>query len=113
MRRLMIYPPYCDLISVTFVGTDENTVARASKSFFDCIIQYNNEEYKDLKFVVLGPIPSKIAKINNNYRYKILLKCKNSTKIRNMITKILKNMSKIKEYKDVSIVADINPYDIS
>ncbi|MGN0531574.1 MAG: primosomal protein N' [Eubacterium sp.] len=113
MRRLMIYPPYCDLISISLVGTDENTVALASKRFFDYIIEYNNDEFKELKFVVLGPTPAKIAKINNNYRYKIVLKCKNSTKIRNMITKILKSMSKIKEYKDVSIVADINPYDIS
>lgn len=113
MRRLMIYPPYCDLISITLTGNNESVVALASKRFFDFIIKYNGEEYKELKIIVLGPTPAKISKINNNYRYRITLKCKNSSKIRTMITKILKSIDTIKEYKDVSISVDVNPYDIS
>ena len=113
LRRLMIYPPYCDLISATFVGEDENKTALCAKAFFDELVKLNSDEYKDIKLVVLGPTPSKISKINNNYRYRLALKCKNSSRIRSMITQILKNVSKIKEHKDISISIDVNPNDIS
>lgn len=113
MRRLMIYPPYCDIYSAGFTGENENTVALAAKCFFENLVELNNSDYKDVKLFVLGPTPAKISKINNNYRYRLALKCKNSKKVRMMITEILKRMSKIKEYKDVSISIELNPNDIS
>lgn len=113
MRKLMIYPPYCDIISVSFSGEDENKVALCSKAFFDLLVQYNQNEYSELKFVVLGPTQAKISKINNSFRYRIALKCKNSSKIRKMITNIIKDINKMSVYSDVSIGASINPSDIS
>jgi primosomal protein N' (replication factor Y) len=113
MRHLMIYPPYCDIYSVTFTGEDENKVALCSKAFFDNLVDLNTNDYSDVKLVVLGPTPAKISKINKNYRYRLALKCKSSSKVRNMITEILKRLSKIKEYKDINIGVDLNPSDIS
>lgn len=113
MRKLMIYPPYCDIISVSFSGEDENKVALCSKAFFDLLVKYNQNEYSELKFVVLGPTQAKISKINNSFRYRIALKCKNSSKIRKMITNIIKDINKMSVYSDVSIGASINPSDIS
>ncbi len=113
MRKLMIYPPYCDLISVSFSGDNENTVALCAKKFFDLLVKYNTNEYKNVKFVVLGPTQAKISKINNSYRYRIALKCKNSLKIREMITNILKDINKISVYSEVRIGVSINPGDIS
>ena len=113
MRKLMIYPPYCDIFSVSFSGENENTVALCAKQFFDYMVELNKAEYKDVKLFALGPTQAKISKINNNYRYKLTLKTKNTKSSRAMITEILKKMYKIKEYKTVSITVDINPNDIS
>lgn len=113
MRKLMIYPPYCDIISATFVSDNENKAALCAKKFFEILVKLNTNKFSDVKLVVLGPTAAKISKINNNYRYRIALKCKNSIKVRSMITEILKIMSTIKEYKDVSISIDMNPNEIS
>ncbi|MBQ9518216.1 MAG: primosomal protein N' [Eubacterium sp.] len=113
MRRLMIYPPYCDLISVSFTSEDENKTALCAKAFFDELVRLNKEKYSEVKLVVLGPTPSKISKINNHFRYRLALKCKNSENVRSMVTEILKIITKNKEYKQVSISVDINPNDIS
>jgi primosomal protein N' (replication factor Y) len=113
MRRLMIYPPYCDIFSAIFTGDDENKVALCAKSFFDILVELNSNEYKNIKLVVLGPTPAKISKINNNFRYRLAIKCKNSLNVRNMITEILKRLNKMKEYKDISIGVELNPNDIS
>lgn len=113
MRRLMVYPPYCDIFSVTFTAEDENKAALCSKAFFDKLVELNSTEYKNVKLIVLGPTAAKISKINNNYRYRLALKCKNSHSVRKMITEILKSISKMKEYKKVSIGVDLNPNEIS
>jgi primosomal protein N' (replication factor Y) len=113
MRRLMIYPPYCDIFSAIFTGDDENKVALCAKSFFDILVEFNSNEYKNIKLVVLGPTPAKISKINNNFRYRLAIKCKNSLNVRNMITEILKRLNKMKKYKDISIGVELNPNDIS
>lgn len=111
LRKLLTYPPYCDIISVSFIGDNENKVALCSKKFFELLIE-ENEKYKH-KIIVLGPSVAKIAKLNNTYRYRLSVKCKNSKNIRNMFNDIQKNISKIKEYKDVSVSLDINPYDLN
>ena len=113
MRKLMIYPPFCDIYSATFTGENENTVALCSKAFFDRLVAYNSDEYKDIKLVVLGPTAAKISKINNTYRYRLAIKCKNSQRIRQMITKILKDVNKDKIYSKISISISLNPPDIS
>ena len=113
LRKLMIYPPFCDIYSATFTGENENTVALCSKTFFDRLVEYNSNEFKDIKLVVLGPTQAKISKINNTYRYRLAIKCKNSQRIRQMITKILKDVNKDKVYSKVSISISLNPPDIS
>ncbi len=113
MRSLMIYPPYCDIYSATFTGENENTVALCAKAFYSNLVESTEGEYSDIKIIVLGPTPAKISKINNSYRYRLAIKCKNSSKVRNMITEIIKKISKIKEYRDVSISIDLNPKEMA
>ena len=113
MRKLMIYPPYCDIYSVTFTSENENKCAMSSKAFFDEMVLLNSDKYKDVKLVALGPTQAKISKINNNYRYRLAIKCKNSASVRKMITEILKKINNKKEFKDVSISVELNPNDIS
>lgn len=113
MRRLMIYPPFCDIYCVTFSSENENSAALCAKRFFDLIVKYNKDEFKDLKIIVLGPTQAKISKINNTYRYRLAIKCKNNLNIRQMITKILKDIHKDKVYSKVNIGVSLNPSDIS
>ncbi|MCC8074305.1 MAG: primosomal protein N' [Clostridiales bacterium] len=111
LRRLMIYPPYCDIFSASFVGENENTVALCAKQFFELLKELNNECGE--KIIVLGPSPAKISKLNKNYRYRLSVKCKNSKNIRHIFNEILKRISKMSKYRDVDVSVDINPYDLN
>lgn len=111
LRKLLIYPPYCDIISASFIGENESKTALCSKKFFEILIE-QNDKYKQ-KIIVLGPSASKITKLNNNYRYRLSVKCKNSKSVRILFSETLKKLSKIKEYKDVSVTLDLNPYDLN
>lgn len=111
LRRAMTYPPYCDIYSVSFVGENENDTALCAKEFFDILKELNSD--KKEKLIVLGPSPAKISKINNQYRYRLSIKCKNSKNIRNLLNEILKRLIKIKKYKDIDVSVDLNPYNLN
>lgn len=111
LRKAMTYPPYCDIYSVSFTGENENDTAFCAKEFFDILKQLNSD--KKEKLIVLGPSPAKISKINNQYRYRLSIKCKNSKNIRNLLNEILKRLIKIKKYKDVDVSVDLNPYNLN
>ena len=59
--------------------------------------------------IVLGPLSPRVAKINDCYRQRIIIKCRNTSEFRSMITGLLKTIMSDKKYKNVGIFADINP----
>lgn len=111
VRKMLTYPPYCDIFVVGFSGTNENTVSCCSAAFFHDLIKLNTESRE--KMIVLGPSPAKIAKINNKFRYRLILKCKKSKALRDMLHKLLIMNSKKKEFSHVTTYVDMNPDDLT
>lgn len=108
MRRLHNLPPYTDVFTVTASGLDEELVQAACsyiRSFFDVKLQGRMDCF------VFGPTPPQIVKINNRYRYKVTLNCKNTKEIRNLISQIIIECSTDKRFKGVSFFADYDPLD--
>lgn len=112
MRKLMTYPPFCDLCVVGFSGTDENKVRIAAKMFFNSFKTLASEKYPELKLIVLGPMQPRVSKISGKYRYRMIVKCKNNSKFRGFMSELLVNFGKDTKFNDVSIFADINPESI-
>ena len=109
MRKALVYPPYCDLCEISFSGPDKSTVFGCAEYFFEKFVRLNETEYPDLKVIVLGPMSPKISKINDYFRQRILIKCKNSAQFRELINKILIDINSIKSYKNIHVYADMNP----
>lgn len=110
LRRILTYPPFCDIYGVFFVSEDENAAALAAKAFFDTLVLKNKEQQQ--KLIVLGPSPARISKISNTYRYRLAIKCKNSKSVRNLLMQVLKATVKMKELRKVQISIDLNPIDL-
>lgn len=113
LRRVLTYPPFCDIYFISFICEDENKAALCAKAFFEILVELNKKEFSSEKLIVLGPSPSKISKLKNHYRYGLTVKCRNSKSVRKMLNEILKKVDKIKEYKEVSVTIDLNPYDLN
>ena len=58
---------------------------------------------------VLGPAPYPIVKVVNRYRYKLTLRCTPDREIRALVGKLLTHCNTRKEYRGVSVYADLNP----
>ncbi len=112
IRKGLIYPPYCDICVITFVGQGETAVRNGSREFFRIFKEKLASEFENEKVVVLGPVAPKIAKISNNYRERLIIKCKNSASFRRLISECLKEFSKVRLYSKITAYADMNPESI-
>ena len=87
-RKLGLYPPFCGLCVVGFAGPKESEVARASARFA-ALLGRQAARQPDLPLRVLGPTPGSIEKINDSYRYKLTVKCRNDRRFRDLIRETL------------------------
>ena len=87
-RKLGLYPPFCGLCVVGFAGPKESEVARASARFA-ALLGRQAAKQPDLPLRVLGPTPGSIEKINDSYRYKLTVKCRNDRRFRDLIRETL------------------------
>lgn len=109
IRKAMTYPPFCELCVVTVISENELEAQAGAKSFVERITDLSENEYKNLKMIVLEPMPPRISKVNNRYRYRIIIKCKNSRDFRRMMSQLMIEFGKCRSLKDVTFVCDINP----
>ncbi len=87
-RKLGLYPPFCGLCVIGFAGAKESEVARASARFAQ-LLAVQASKQPDLPLRILGPTPGNIEKINESYRYKLTVKCRNDRRFRNLIRDVL------------------------
>ncbi len=104
-RRLMTYPPYCDICVIAARASRRNDAETAVNSIFSNIKEMLKGEYSDVKLIILGPSPASIPVVGNKYRYRMIIKCKNNRKFRELIRKSLD----IKQILDTSVIVDMNP----
>ena len=113
IRKTMTYPPFCDICSVSTVSENEHKSYTASKAFLDRMMSLLESEYKELKLIILPPMPPRISKVNNKFRYRIIIKCKNNKLFRKMISQLLIEFGKSKTFGDVTFFADMNPENLT
>lgn len=109
IRKAMVYPPFCDLCVVGFSSLSELKSKSAAEYFFRIFKEKLSSDYKDEKVIVLGPVPPKLAKINNSFRERLIMKCRNTAKFRKLVAECIKEFSTNKYYDKVTVFADINP----
>ncbi len=108
LRKAMLYPPFADICMVGFVCSNKLLVSKAAQIFLNIFISLAKDEYSNLPLRILGPSPASVAKVSNKYRYKLLVKCRNDKKFRELLSKTLISFSSLKEYKNVSAYVDMN-----
>ena len=104
-RKIHIYPPYCVMAGVGFVGADQKKALDAAKAFAQHFRKLAGSKYPDLPLRLLGPTPAEVARVAGKYRYKLILKCKNSRDTRALIREALEWF--YRDIRQVSIFVDM------
>ena len=106
-RRLGLYPPFCGLCVIGFAGDKEIEVARAAARF-SALLGQQAAKQPDLPLRVLGPTPGNIEKINDTYRYKLTIKCRNDRRFRDLVRETLGLYEQEKLPSKASVVVDLH-----
>ena len=111
-RRLNLYPPFCTICLAGFSGAKEPEVLAASRAFA-ADVQRLAQQRSGIPLRILGPAPMNIAMVNNHYRYKLTLKCRNDNAFRALMGEALAAYNaagwpgKVSVYLDFHSDADI------
>ena len=108
-RRTMLYPPYVDLLVIGFVGGEDALTRQAAEYFLAQLGKLAQAEYPDLPLRVLRPSPAAVVKVSGKYRYKLIVKCKNTPRLREMAARLLQSFAAAREFQTVTAYADPNP----
>ena len=106
-RRLGLYPPFCGLCVIGFAGGKEIEVAQAAARF-SALLGQQAAKQPDLPLRVLGPTPGNIEKINDTYRYKLTIKCRNDRRFRDLVRETLGLYEQEKLPSKASVVVDLH-----
>ena len=106
-RKLGLYPPFCGLCVIGFAGPKEIEVARAAARF-SALLGQQAAKQPDLPLRVLGPTPGSIEKINDSYRYKLTVKCRNDRRFRDLVRSTLDCYEQEKLPSKATVVVDLH-----
>lgn len=106
IRKAMNYPPFCDIICTGFSGADEQAVSECAKRFARNLSD-NAELVRNIRLI--GPIRAAVAKIQNKYRWQLIIKLKCGTDITPYLAEATELCRKNKNFESVTIVTDRNP----
>ena len=102
LRKILKYPPFCDIILIRFSGPDLNEIFKYSNIFYRNIKKYINEP----NGMVFKPVPAPIDKIKNKFRWRLIIKGKVNS---SMLKAINMSFQGTESAKKTSITVDINP----
>lgn len=112
LRQLHQCPPFGDLFTVSFSGPfEDRTLASAAIFRTQLESMLHSPAYQAVQARILGPAPAVIAKINNIYRYRLVLYCSNQKPVRQLLSYVLQLFAKDRRNKGVTAFIDVNSYE--
>ena len=105
-RKIMECPPFTHLTQVVLTGSREDVVVQGAAKLGKLMAHYAAGR----PIEVLGPSPAALGRINNIFRWKLLIKCKEEDRLRAFVDYCCDKF--LKEEKRVTVLVDIDPVTI-
>ena len=107
-RRLLLYPPFCRLYCLGFWGEKEAEVKAAGQAVLSLLERLLPAEYKELPVRLLGLAPAGVLRVAGRYRYKLLIKGKNSPRMRELLWRLYTEPELTVPLRNVTLTIDPN-----
>ncbi len=108
LRKLLAFPPYCDIALLTLVSNNENDLQIAAKKLSDELKGHLGGEYSDIPTISFGPFEAPVYKVDNKFRMRMVIKCKFTKRCREMFSLVLKKFGEGGR-NNPTLSIDINP----
>ena len=107
-RRLLLYPPFCRLYCLGFWGENEAEVKAAGQAVLALLERLLPGEYPELPVRLLGLAPANVLRVAGRYRYKLIIKGKNSPRMRELLWRLYTEPELAAVMRNVTLTIDPN-----
>ncbi len=103
LRKMLIYPPFCEFINFVFTSESQSIAKDTAERFLKKL----KNTVSDSSTIFYAASEAPMFKINNNYRYRFLMKTRYSKALYDAIYTLNKEFSLINSNSKITI--DVNP----
>lgn len=107
-RKLQSYPPFAHIIRILIYHSKEEQVIRAAHDLATSIKKPLAAE-DEQEYVILGPAPSVLTKLKNEYRWQISIKGKNPETLRRIVHSGVRDYYQNCTTSGVNLSIEVNP----
>ncbi|MBE6620465.1 MAG: primosomal protein N' [Ruminococcaceae bacterium] len=107
LRRLLVFPPFCDLALLSLSCEDEKALMLAARRLYEETSRLIGGDFSDVKTVIFGPFEAPVYRLDNKFRMRMVVKCRLNKRSRELFATLLTLFSAAKEGAQLSM--DFNP----
>lgn len=111
IRKAFNYPPFVRMGRIVFRSPDEESLIQLNYALKKAIKKHQNA-FKTQHIEILGPSPCPIERINNHYRYHILIKSKTHQYMLKIIKYLYKTYKEFPNFDKIKVEIDLDPTQI-
>ena len=89
MRRLLVFPPSCDIALLTLSHRNEQTLFAGATRLAEMLKDAIAGEFSDVKLLAFGPFEAPIYRAEGRYRMRLVIKCGLNKRTRALFAKML------------------------
>lgn len=104
-RKINFYPPFSNIFLILFLSKNEEKVLKCIYKLNEIMLYYN----KKTNFQISEPSKAIISKINNFYRYKIIIKADEEERLKNFVLFCIERLKLHINIDDIIINLSLNP----
>lgn len=109
-RNIMRFPPFSRLVAIVVNGGDLGAVRTAAERLAGLLkTLVHRAAYHDVQ--VLGPLPAPIARLEEQHRWRLLIRGRHAGRLHQLLHEALKAFESGHKKSNVAITIDVDPFD--
>ncbi len=105
-RRSALFPPFCDMVALTVTAEKETRALSLSTELFEHLKKMAETDYRDQPLQIFGPFEAQIYRERDQYRLRIVVKCKLNSRTRALFAACLAAYA---SERDATVSVDLSP----
>jgi primosomal protein N' (replication factor Y) len=94
LRRLLTFPPYCDIVLLTLTCADEKELMKHAVRLREELDRLGSQDFCDVPMMIFGPFEAPVYRVEEKYRMRLVIKCRLNKRSRELFSKILVRFGK-------------------
>lgn len=108
LRRMLVFPPFCDIVLLTLSGKDEKELFLAAKKLREQLSSLLSQNFTDVPVQMFGPFEAPVYRVERRYRLRVVIKCRLNKRSRALFASLYRSFSAAKDASTLLSV-DFNP----